>query len=154
MSTRATVYIKWTDWEQDIKLYHHRDWYVEYLGVKLEQALEKWRKNLNRAMKNCHFGSNKTLIQCVADIGWFEQAYPLHWDVEYVYQINYWIVDKKARYDLRCKSWNMYWEENRLANPNRVLLCSNWDKSRRKLNWKQAEIDLWNKDKFNAWYLD
>lgn len=155
MSTRATVYIHGMEWEQDIKLYHHRDWYIEYLGVKLENALEKRRKNLNKSMKNCFFWSNKTLIQCVAEIWWFEQARPLHWDVEYVYHINYDIEDRKAKYWLFCQWWMEYGEEN-LLKQKKVLLCRNWLKRNlnKKLNRKQAEIELGNREKFIDWYLD
>ena len=153
MSTRATVYIHWNDWEMDVKLYHHWDGYVENLGVKLEKALESWRKNLNRSMKTGRFGSNKTLIQCIANVWWFELAWPIHWDVEYIYHVRYWINWKKAWYDLRGQSWRCYGEENLLASP-KVLLCSNWDLKKKKLDWKQAEKDLGNEFKFIAWYLD
>lgn len=156
MSTRATVYIHWYDSDMlDIKLYHHWDWYVEYLGVELEKALEKWRKNLNRNMKNWYFGWKNTLLACITEIWGFEQAYPLHWDVEYIYHINYDIVEKKARYELFCQSWDDFWEENLLKH-DKVLLAMNWYDRRmnKKLNWKQAEIDLGNREHFISWYLD
>lgn len=156
MSTRATVYIHWYDDSLlDIKLYHHRDWYVEYLWIELEKALEKRRKNLNKSMKTWDFGNKKTLIQCISEIWWFEQAFPLHWDVEYVYHINYDIVDHNARYELFCQSWMEYWEEKILQKP-KILLSMNWYNRRmnKKLNRKQAEIDLWNREKFIKWYLD
>lgn len=156
MSTRATLYIHWYNDSDllDIKLYHHRDWYVEYLGVELEKALEKWRKNLNKAMKTGSYWNKKTLLNCITEIWWFEQAYPLHWDVEYIYHINYDIQDRKARYELFCQSWMEYWEE-KLLKHEKVLLAMNWYNRRmnKKLNWKQAEIDLWNRWKFIDWYL-
>lgn len=155
MSTRATVYIHWYDSDLlDIKLYHHRDWYVEYLGVELGKALEKRRKNLNRNMKNGNFWWRKTLLACITEIWWFEQAYPIHWDVEYIYHINYDIQDRKARYELFCQSWWEYWEE-KLLKHKKVLLAMNWYNRRmnKKLNWKQAEIELGNRWKFIDWYL-
>lgn len=156
MSTRATLYIHWYNDSDllDIKLYHHRDWYVEYLGVELEKALEKWRKNLNKAMKTGSYWNKKTLLACITEIWWFEQAYPIHWDVEYIYHVNYDIQDRKARYELFCQSWMEYWEE-KLLKHKKVLLAMNWYNRRmnKKLNWKQAEIDLWNRWKFIDWYL-
>lgn len=155
MSTRATVYIHWYDNDLlDIKLYHHRDWYVEYLGQMLENALEKRRKNLNKSMKTGFYGTKKTLLQCITEIWGFEQAYPIHWDVEYIYHINYDIIDRKARYELFCQSWWRYWEEN-LLKEKKILLSMNGYNRRmnKKLNWKQAEIDLWNREKFIDWYL-
>jgi hypothetical protein len=157
MSTRATLYIHWYNDSDllDIKLYHHRDWYVEYLGVMLEKALEKRRKNLNKAMKTGSYWNKKTLLACITEIWWFEQAFPLHWDVEYIYHVNYDIQDRKARYELFCQSWWEYWEE-KLLKHKKVLLAMNWYNKRmnKKLNWKQAEIDLWNRWKFIDWYLD
>jgi len=156
MSTRATLYIHWYNDSDllDIKLYHHRDWYVEYLGVELEKALEKRRKNLNKSMKNWNFWWKKTLLNCITEIWGFEQAYPLHWDVEYIYHINYDIQDRKARYELFCQSWMEYWEE-KLLKHKKVLLAMNWYNRRmnKKLNWKQAEIELGNRWKFIDWYL-
>lgn len=153
MSTRATVYIHWHDDEMDIKLYHHRDGYVDYLWVQLEKALEKRRKGMNQMVKWKNWKA-PTLIKCIADIGGFEQAWPIHWDVEYVYHIHYWINDRKAWYDLYCQAWMQYWEDNILARPQ-TLICSNWDvkKTRKKLNPKQAELDLGNREKFTAEYF-
>jgi hypothetical protein len=157
MSTRATLYIHWYNDSDllDIKLYHHRDWYVEYLGVELEKALEKWRKNLNKAMKTGSYWNKKTLLNCITEIWWFEQAYPLHWDVEYIYHINYDIQDRKARYELYCQSGMEYWEE-KLLKHKKVLLAKNWFPKwfNKKLDWKQAEIELGNRWKFIDWYLD
>lgn len=152
MSTRATVYIHWWNDELDIKLYHHRDGYVEYLGCELEKALEKWRKWVNRMLK-WKWWNNSTLIQCIANIGWFEQARPCHWDAEYIYYVNYGVNDRKAWYDLRCQSGWDYGEDKIKLN-RKVLLCNNWDKKNKKLNWKQAEKDLWNACKFVNGYLD
>ena len=155
MSTRATVYIHPSGWEMDIKLYHHRDWYVDYLWVELEKALEKRRKKLNKAMKNGNFWWNPTLIQCVADVWWFEPAYELHWDTEYMYHINYYIVDRKARYELFCQSWHKFLDEN-LMKEKKVLLSMNWYNRRmnKKLNPKQAEIELGNREKFIPEYFN
>ena len=152
MSTRATLYIHWHDWEMDVKLYHHRDGYVEYLGRELEKALEKWRKWVNRMLKWKWF-NNHTLIQCIADIGWFELARPSHWDAEYVYHVNYGINDRKAWYELHCQSWNVYGEEN-IRRQRMALLCTNWEGKPKKLDWKQAEKELWNTEKFIDGYLD
>lgn len=156
MSTRATLYIHWNDSDLlDIKLYHHRDGYVEYLGVMLEKALEKRRKNLNKAMKNGNFWSNKTLLACITEIWGFEQAYPIHGDVEYIYHINYDIQNKKARYELFCQSWNERWENNLLKNKKVLLSKNGFPKEfNKKLDWKQAEIELGNREKFIAGYLD
>ena len=153
MSTRATVYIHWHDDEMDIKLYHHRDGYVDYLWVQLEKALEKRRKWMNQMVKWKNWNA-PTLIKCIADIWWFEQAWPIHWDVEYVYHINYDIVDKKARYELFCQAWGEYWEEKILKN-KKVLLCMNGYNRRmnKKLMPKQAEIDLGNREKFTEEYF-
>lgn len=156
MSTRATLYIHWYNDSDllDIKLYHHRDWYVEYLGVELEKALEKWRKNLNKAMKTGSYWNKKTLLACITEIWWFEQAYPLHWDIEYIYHINYDIYDRNARYELYCQSGMEYGEE-KLMKHKKVLLAKNWFPKwfNKKLNWKQAEIELGNRWKFIDWYL-
>ena len=157
MSTRATVYIHWYNDNDlmDIKLYHHRDGYVEYLGAELEKALEKRRKNLNKSMKTGFYGNKKTLLQCICEIGGFEQAYPIHWDAEYVYHVNYDILDRNARYELYCQSGWEYGEENLLRRP-KTLLCKNgfpkW--FNKKLDWKQAEIELGNRRKFRDGYLD
>lgn len=155
MSTRANVIIHWNDWEMDIKLYHHRDGYVSYLWTQLEKALERRRKNLNKAMRTGNFWWNPTLIQCIADLGGFELAYPLHWDTEYLYHINYDIVDKKARYELFCQSWCKFWDEN-LMKEKKVLLSMNGYNRRmnKKLNPKQAEIELGNREKFVEWYFN
>ena len=156
MSTRATLYIHWYNDSDllDIKLYHHRDWYVEYLGVELEKALEKWRKNLNKAMKTGSYWNKKTLLNCITEIWWFEQAYPIHWDVEYIYHVNYDIYDGNARYELYCQSGMEYGEE-KLMKHKKVLLAKNWFPKwfNKKLNWKQAEIELGNRWKFIDWYL-
>ena len=156
MSTRATLYIHWNDSDLlDIKLYHHRDGYVEYLGVMLEKALEKRRKNLNKAMKNCNFWSNKTLLACITEIWGFEQAYPIHGDVEYIYHINYDIQNKKARYELFCQSWWEYGEQKLLKRKKTLLSMNGYKRSmNKKLDWKQAEIELGNRGKFRAGYLD
>ena len=157
MSTRATLYIHWYNDSDllDIKLYHHRDWYVEYLGVMLEKALEKRRKNLNKSMKNWYFWWKKTLLNCITEIWWFEQAYPIHWDVEYVYHVNYDIYDRNARYELYCQSWWEYGEE-KILKRQKTLLSKNWFPKwfNKKLDWKQAEIELGNRWKFIDWYLD
>ena len=155
MSTRANVIIHWNEWTMDVKLYHHRDWYVDYLWVELEKALEKWRKKLNKAMKNWHFWWNPTLIQCVADVGWFEQARPLHWDTEYLYHIYYDIVDRKARYELFCQSWHKFWDENLMKEKKVLLSMNGYKKSmNKKLNPKQAEIELGNREKFIPEYFN
>lgn len=155
MSTRANVIIHWNEWTMDVKLYHHRDWYVDYLWVELEKALEKRRKKLNKAMKNWHFWWNPTLIQCVADVGWFEQARPLHWDTEYLYHIYYDIVDRKARYELFCQSWHKFWDENLMKEKKVLLSMNGYKKSmNKKLNPKQAEIELGNREKFIPEYFN
>jgi hypothetical protein len=123
MSTRATLYIHWNDSDLlDIKLYHHWDGYVEYLGVELEKALEKRRKSLNKAMKTGSYWNKKTLLACITEIWWFEQAYPLHGDIEYIYHVNYDIQDRKARYELYCQSGMEYGEE-KLLKHKKVLLA-------------------------------
>lgn len=155
MSTRATVYIHWYDSDMlDIKLYHHWDWYVEYLGVELEKALEKWRKWYNRYNKNWYKWRYKTLIECIASIGGFEPAYPIHGDVEYIYHINYGVNNWKARYELFAQ--NGYGEQNILDKTPKILLCMNWYKRsmNKKLNRKQAEKDLGTGSHWVAWYLD
>lgn len=160
MSTRATLYIHWRDWEMDIKLYHHRDWYVDYLWVKLEKALEKWRK---WKMKDEYWDKSKNLIECISSVWWFEQAFPIHWDVEYVYHIYYSIEWKRnakkekyehiANYKLECQSWMDYWETILLEKP-KVLLCMKRWNEKKKLEPKKAELQLWNRDKFRADYFN
>lgn len=160
MSTRATVYIHWHDWEMDIKLYHHWDGYVDYLGVQLEKALEKRRK---WKMKDEYWDKSKNLIECIASVWWFEQAFPIHWDVEYVYHIYYSIEWKRnakkekyehiVNYKLECQSWMDYWETILLEKP-KVLLCMKRWNEKKKLEPKKAELQLWNRDKFRADYFN
>ena len=156
MSTRATVYIHWNDWEMDIKLYHHRDGYVSNLGVLLDRALKK-------RVKQYPLHDHKTMLEHIIKVGGFEQARPIHWDVEYIYHIQYWTGSRRieqkreyeryANYKLECQSWMEFGEDALLKTP-KVLLSMSWDWQYKKLNWKQAEKDLWNIEKRRAWYLD
>lgn len=160
MSTRATLYIHWNDGEQDIKLYHHRDGYVENLWQKLDKALQKRRR---WKMRDLYWSNSKNLIECVAWVWGFEQAWPIHWDVEYVYHINYWLNSKRnpkkwknereVNYKLRCQSWNHYWEEQILKQPKVLLSMKRW-KEKKDLDRKKAEKELWTTSKWREGYLD
>lgn len=160
MSTRATLYIHWRNWEMDVKLYHHWDWYVDYLWEKLAKALEKWRK---WKLKDQYWSNSKTLIECVAEVGGWELAFPIHWDVEYIYHIYHeckWNRNQKknkyeilASYKLECQAWMEYWEENVSKRPP-VILAMNWDWKKKKLDSKQAELELGNKEKFIPEYFN
>jgi hypothetical protein len=153
MSTRATVYIHWAEdeWVLDIKLYHHFDWYVEYLGQKLNDACMKRNKHKNK----------KSLLENILFIWGFEQAWPLHGDVEYVYHITH---DTHSERDdekneririndfiLECQSW---FDEEKILQKEKILLSKRRKWEKKNLNWKQAEIDLGNKELFIQWYLD
>lgn len=158
MSTRATVYIHWYDDSLlDIKLYHHWDWYVDYLWKKLDKALQNRRKWIKKDVIRA-----KTLIENITKIWWFEQAWDCHWDVEYIYHVYYdfkswydkdWKYYNDWRYRLECQSWMDYWEEILSKKPH-VLLSQYWDWKKKKLDCKQSELDLWNREKFIESYFN
>lgn len=151
MSTRATVYIHWSDGEMDIKLYHHFDGYVSYLGENLDKALRKWSKPSNK----------KNLLERILEIWGFEQARPLHMDAEYVYHVTWDIWnhrDEKKdtriwdhRWKLECQSG---FDEEEILKHDKVLLSQNRHGNKKKLDYKQAELDLGNREKFVEWYFN
>lgn len=158
MSTRATVYIHWYDDSLlDIKLYHHWDWYVDYLGEMLDKALQKWRKWIKKDVLRA-----KTLLENVIKIWWFEQAWDCHWDVEYIYHVYYdmtswydkkWKYRHDWRYRLECQSW-MDYGEDKLSKKPHVLLSQYWDWKKKELDCKKAEIELGNRWKFTDEYFN
>lgn len=155
MSTRATVYLHRPDEENVLKLYHHRDWYVEYLGVKLDNAL----KSRKRQVEKNDYKKPWNILKNIVNIWGFEPTKYIHWDVEYVYHITYTVnneyIDWKhkvvASYIL---DWQAWYDENEILKKTKVLLSCKWKRGDKKLNRKQAEKDLWQASHYIDWYLD
>ena len=88
MSTRAVVYFHHKDEKEcglnyTMKLYHHRDGYLEGLGVDLNKIFSDFKKDY----ESNNSGSMRALFKALWEEGWFEMTPRYHSDTEYVYHV-------------------------------------------------------------------
>ncbi len=88
MSTRAVVYFhhkgeKECGLNYTMKLYHHRDGYLDGLGVDLNKIFSDFKKEY----ESNNSGSQRALFQAIGEEGWFEMTPRYHSDTEFVYHV-------------------------------------------------------------------
>lgn len=88
MSTRAVVYFhhnaeKDSNLNYTMKLYHHYDWYPEYLGSRLNDIFSKFKK----MYESSNSWDQRDLFALIAQEWWFEMTPRYHSDTDYVYHV-------------------------------------------------------------------
>lgn len=104
MSTRAVVYFhhkneKECNLNYTMKLYHHRDGYLDWLG----KALNTIFKTFKKTYENNNSGSLRELFNLLAKEGWFEMTPYYHSDTEYIYHVYYedeWSGEKQFNFKI------------------------------------------------------
>lgn len=90
MATRAVVYFHHKDeyengLEYTMKLYHHRDGDLDWLGQNLNTIFSDFKKEY----ESNNSWSLRPLFKAIWDEGWFEMTPYTHSDTEYVYHVYY-----------------------------------------------------------------
>lgn len=130
MSTRAVVYFhhkgeKECGLNYTMKLYHHRDGYLDGLGVDLNKIFSDFKKEY----ESNNSGSQRALFQAIGEEGWFEMTPRYHSDTEFVYHVYYedarelW-KSKEFNFKIyfqKCGDHEWIWEEPK------ELFSDNWE---------------------------
>lgn len=121
MSTRATVYVHWVQYG-DVKLYHHCDGYVSWLGMNIVRKMTENRW--------------ENVVASLLEIGWFEidDIKSYHWDVEYVYDV--YVTHKTVEFEGKIVSkteWRVvvrsWYDERTILGQEWVEIGSGWSVS-------------------------
>lgn len=140
MATRAVLYLH--DANEDkcnkdytMKLYHHRDWYIDWwLWEELVEMLKK--------VKELKSWSNswdlRDFFEQLAKVWWFEPTCFNHSDTEYVYHITY---------DFDWTYWFVYKLEVQLCADEGIESLKEYPKFLMCQEWKDKSLE-WNWEKF------
>ena len=129
MATRAVVYFHHNDEKANwlnytMKLYHHRDWYLDWLWINLNDIFSSWKKEYEDP-KNVSW-SQRGLLQKIAEEWWFEMTCRYHMDTEYIYHVYFgegrWLDNK---FDFKIYYQNDD-DHEWVRNENMILFSDNW----------------------------
>lgn len=140
MATRAVLYLHDANESKcgkdyTMKLYHHRDWYIQWgLGEQLVDMLKKVRELKDWS----NSGDLRDLFEQLAKVWWFEPTCFNHTDTEYVYHITY---------DLDWWSWFIYKLEVQLCADEGIESLKKYPKYVMCQEWKDESIE-WNLEEF------
>lgn len=144
MSTRATVYVHWVQYNT-VKLYHHCDGYVSWLGT-----------NIVDTMVNC---GGENVIENLFKIGGFEvdDVKSIHSDVEYVYDIyvKHDSIKMDDKYQAKT-SWRVEvrrgYDEEKIKEQEGVEIGNGWSMMNYDREWNTDKIEDQLKDLENRWW--
>lgn len=113
MSTRAVVYFHHKDEKEcglnyTMKLYHHWDGYLEWLGEGLNAIFKAFKKTY----ESNNSGSQRDLFNMLGEEGGFEMTPYYHSDTEYIYHVYY--EDKRELWEENGKKFDfrIYFQED------------------------------------------
>ena len=131
MSTRAVVYIHHRDEKEcglnyTMKLYHHRDGYLEGLGLNLNKIF----KDFKEFYESNNSGSQRELFKGLWDEWGFEITPYYHSDTEFVYHVYY--NDERDLLKPNSKEFNFKiyfqkdWDHEDIWKEPMTLFSDNW----------------------------
>lgn len=133
MSTRAVVYVHWVQYG-DVKLYHHCDGYVSWLGNRIVSTMiQNWGENV---------------VPTLFQIWGFEvdEVNLMHWDVEYVYDIyvKHWTVEFQGK-NQTITNWRVEvregYDERSILKQKGIEIGSGWSMSNYERRWDDEKIE-------------
>ena len=133
MSTRAVVYFhhkseKDSNLNYTMKLYHHWDWYLDWLWLNLNTIFSEWKKEYEDPNNNSW--SQRGLFQKIAEEWWFEMTCRYHSDTDYVYHVYFSDVWDIMKSDWKKFSYMIYfqkdWDHEWIRDEPMTLLSDNW----------------------------